>query len=114
MPNLAIPLMFRRSPKAHSSRNARAQFHSSLAFFETNLPLERFVGIEEDRDRAFIDQLHGHHRLENSRCHAHAKLAKRFAEFFVPSFGLFWRCSRDEAWPPLPARIAVKSELRDD
>src|SRR2546421_7472003 len=99
MLNLAIPSMFRCSPKARSSRNARAQFHCSLAFLGGNFPLERFVGIEEDCDRAFIDQLHRHHRLENSGCDAHAKLAKRFAEFFVQGFGLFWRCSRDEAWP---------------
>src|ERR1700682_1089637 len=98
MPNLAIPSMFRCSPKARSSSNARAQFHGSLAFLGANFPLERFVGVEEDRDRAFIDQLHGHHRLENTGGDAHAKIAKRFAEFLVESFCLFRRRSGDEAW----------------
>src|SRR5437016_2967165 len=101
MPNLAIPSIFRCSPKARSSRNARAQFHCARAFFGANFALERFVGIEEDRDRTFIDQLHGHHRLENTGCNAHAQLAKRFAEFLVESFGMFRRRRRDEAWPPL-------------
>src|ERR1700682_369604 len=81
------------------------------AGFCTLLRLKRFFGIEEDRDWAFIDQLHGHHRLENSCGDVHSQLAKRFAKFFVESSRLFRRRSRDEAWPPLPARIAVGREL---
>src|SRR5712664_345896 len=114
IPYRAMPSIFRCSPRERSSRNARAQFHFSLGTCRMERRLECFVGVEEDRDRAFIDQLHGHHRLENTGCDVHAKLAKRFAEFFVESFRLFRRRSGDEAWPALPARIAVKRELRDD
>src|SRR6266478_6250543 len=113
MPNRAIPSMFRRSPMARRSRNTRAQFHCSLALLQANSPLEGFVGIEEDCDWAFIDQLHGHHRLENAGGDVHAKLAKRFAKFFVQSFRQFRRRRRNEAGPPLPARIAVERKLRN-
>src|SRR5713101_10185691 len=85
-----------------SSRNTAVFVH--CADFCPSLPLERFVGVEEDRDRAFIDQLHGHHRLKNPGGDIHAKFAKRFAEFFVESFGLFRRRCRDKPGPPLPAR----------
>src|SRR5229473_7552921 len=89
------------SASALSSRKTAAFVQRTE--FCAPLRLECFIGIEEDCDRAFIDQLHGHHRLENSRGDIYAKFAKRFTESFVESFGLFRRRRRDEGGPPLPA-----------
>ena len=72
-----------------------------------NCRLERFVGVEEDRDRAFINELHGHHGLENAGRYGHAKFAQRRAEFIIQGFRQFRRRCRNEAGPPLSARIAV-------
>src|SRR5882762_4882633 len=114
LPYRAMPSTFRCSPRARSSRNARAQLHFTLATCRMELRLERLVGVEEDRDRAFINQLHGHHCLKNPRRHGQAKLAERRAKFIIQGFGLLWRSGRNEARPPLPACVAVKRELRDD
>src|SRR5436190_12628618 len=89
------------------SSRSTADFVHCTAFFCVRGRLKCFVGIEEDCDRTFIHQLHGHHRLENSGCHGNAEFAKRFAEFVVQRFGLLRRRRGDEAWPPLSARIAV-------
>src|SRR5438445_943578 len=96
------------------SSRTTADFVHCAAFFCVRRCLKCFVGIEEDCDRAFIDQLHGHHRLENSGCHGDTELAQRFAEFLVERFGQFRRRRSNETRPPLPARIAIKRELRDD
>src|SRR5882724_502377 len=111
IPYRAMPSIFRCSPRERSSRNARAQFHLSRGTCEAKFRLERFVGVEEDRDRAFIDQLHGHHCLKNSGRHSHAELAERRAKFIIQGFGLLGRSGRKEARPPLPARVSVKREL---
>src|SRR5713226_5928265 len=100
IPYRAMPSIFRCSPSERSSLNVRAQFH-----------LECFVGVEEDRDRAFINQLHRHHRLKNPSRHWHAEFAKRRAKFIIQGFGLLGRSGRNKARPPLPACIAVKREL---
>src|SRR5882672_10221671 len=111
IPYRAMPSIFRCSPRERSSLNARAQFHFSLGTCGMERRLERFVGVEEDRDRAFIDQLHGHHCLKNPSRYGHAKLAKRRAKFIIQGFGLLGRSGRKEARPPLPACVAVKREL---
>src|SRR6267378_3677443 len=112
IPYRAMPSIFRCSPRERSSRNARAQLHFSLGTCRMERRLEGFVGVEEDRDRAFIDQLHGHHCLKNSGRHSHAKLAERCAKFIIQGFGLLGRSGRNKARPPLPACVAVKRELR--
>src|SRR5882724_4250897 len=114
IPYRAMPSIFRCSPRERSSRNARAQFHFSLGTWRMERRLECFVGVEEDRDRAFIDQLHGHHRLKNSGRHSHTEFAKRRAKFIIQGFSLLGRSRRNKARPPLPACIAVKRELRDN
>src|SRR6267378_8263552 len=114
IPYRAMPSIFRCSPWERSSRNARAQLHFSLGTCRMELRLEGFVGVEEDRNRPFIDKLHGHHCLKNSGRHSHTEFAKRRAKFIIQGFGLLWRSGRNEARPPLPACVAVKRELRDD
>src|SRR3981189_3527049 len=107
-----MPSILPCSPSDRRSRNARAQLHFSLETCRMELRLERFVGVEEDRDRTFIDQLHGHHCLKHPGRHGHAKFAKRRAKLIIQGFGLLSRSSRKEARPPLSAGIAVKRKLR--
>src|SRR6266436_5768092 len=45
--------------------------------------LKRLVRVEEDCERAFIDQLHRHHRLKNSSGYGNAKRAQGLIEFLV-------------------------------
>src|SRR5207302_10895516 len=77
------------------------------------LPLKLLVRIEQYGNWAFIDQLHGHHRLKNSCSDLNAKVAQRLIEFFVQCRRLLRRRRRNKPWPPLPARITVQRELRD-
>src|SRR5882672_843317 len=114
IPYRAMPSIFRCSPRERSSRNARAQLHFSLASCRKGLRLERFAGVEEDRDRAFINQLHGHHCLKNSGRHSHAEFAKRRTKFIIQGFGLLGRSGGNKARPPLPARVAVERKLGHD
>src|SRR6267143_5493241 len=114
IPYRAMPSIFRCSPRERSSRNERAQLHCSLGTCRMELRLEGFVGVEEDRDWPFIDKLHGHHCLKNSGRHGHAKFAKCRTKFIIQGFSLLGRSGRNKARPPLPARVAVKRELRDD
>src|SRR6266478_5648249 len=114
IPYCAMPSIFRCSPRERTSRNARAQLHFSLGTCRMELCLESLVGVEEDRDRPFIDKLHGHHCLKNSGRHSHTEFAKRRAKFIIQGFGLLWRGGRNKARPPLPACVAVQRELRDD
>src|SRR5258708_19437277 len=107
-----MPSILRRSPSERRSRNARAQLHFSLETCRREFRLERFVGVEEDRDRTFIDQLHGHHCLKNSGPYSHAKLAKRRAKFIIQGFALLGRSGGDETPPPLSARLPPHPELR--
>jgi hypothetical protein len=45
--------------------------------------LKRLVAIQENCDRTLIDQLHGHHRLKNTRGYGNPKRAQRFVEFLI-------------------------------
>src|SRR5690242_2909075 len=74
------------SARDFSSRNTDALVHTGLLSGAT-FHLESIVRIEEDGDRTFIDQLHGHHSLKNSGRDCDAQLAKRLAEFLVERFG---------------------------
>src|SRR4029077_10054915 len=76
--------------------------------------LERFIGVEEDGDWAFIDELHGHHSLKDSGGYGNAEGTQRGVELFVEGDGFFRRGSGNEAGAPLATRVAIESELRDD
>ena len=75
---------------------------------------ERFFGVEEDCDRTFIDEFHGHHSLKDSSCDGNAESAERFAEFFVELPGEFRWSSGDKTGPALAARVAIECKLGDD
>src|SRR6266446_10548057 len=77
----------------------------------TTLCLECFVGIEEDCDRPLIHQLHGHHRLKDSRRHVDSKSPQRRRKFFVQRLGFFRRSGTNEARPALSARVAIQRKL---
>src|SRR5262249_29225551 len=97
--------LFVPSLRSSSRQRAHVQLsHSSECFF----------GIEEDGDRTFIDELHGHHSLKDSGRDEDAEAAKSFAIFFVKLLGQLRWGRGDEAGPPLAARVAVQRELRDD
>src|SRR5438132_10410762 len=87
------------SARLLSSPRAAVLVHCG-AFLGVPPRLKRFVGIEEDCDRAFIYQLHRHHRLENSGRHGHTEFLQRFAEFLVERFGVLRRRRSNKAWPP--------------
>src|ERR1700676_515422 len=75
--------------------------------------LERFIGIEEYGGRAFIDQLHGHHRLKNSRCYGDAQRAQCRVEFLVQREGFLGPRRSQEARPSLTACVTIQSKLRN-
>src|SRR5438874_5191519 len=64
-----------RSASCNRARRIRPAFTSQL-----------LVGIEEDCDRPFIHQLHGHHRLKNSRAHVDSHFSQRLPKFFIERF----------------------------
>src|SRR2546429_9835985 len=108
-----MPSTYRRSPRARNSSSALAQVQPPPFFRSASEPSEGIVRIEEDCDRTFIDQLHGHHGLKNSRGDANTQLAERLAKFIIERSCKFRRRRGDEARPPLPARVAVqRSEER--
>src|SRR5713226_153031 len=73
--------------------------------------LKILIRVEEDCDRAFIDQLHRHHRLKNSGSYANAKPAQGFIEFLIQRSRKLRRRRGNEARAALPARVTVQSEL---
>src|SRR6059058_1378897 len=81
-----MPSTFRSSPKPRSSFSARAQVQRSPAAFLATPRSERVIRVEEDRDRAFINQLHGHGGLKNSSGYGNAQLAERLAKFVIERF----------------------------
>src|ERR1051325_7080342 len=108
-----MPSTFRCSPKARNSFSTRAHVQRSPATFFTTRRSERVIRVEENRDWAFIDQLHGHHRLKNSSGDSDAQLAQRLTKFVIECFCEFRLGRGDEARPPLPARVAVQRKLRN-
>src|SRR5215813_7307622 len=130
MANRAMPAMFLRDRKRRSSSKHRLQLHAplacgrqkvrwspTLARVEAPLPrdtpwLEGLVGIKEDRDRAFIRQLHRHHSLKDAGGHGDAELAQSVTEYLVKSSRLLRRSGRDETRSPAAARVAIQRELR--
>src|SRR5271165_359001 len=48
--------------------------------------LERFVGVEEDRDWTFIYQLHGHSGLKNTSGHTDTETCQRCTKLIVERF----------------------------
>src|SRR5215467_10076967 len=108
MPKRAMPSTLRFSPRRRNSATTRAQAQFA------GLRSECLFGIEEDGDRAFIDELHGHHSLKDSGGDGDTEAAKRFAEFCVKLLREFRRRCGNEAGATLAARVAIKRELRDD
>src|ERR1700728_3801881 len=74
---------------------------------------EKFIGIEQDGDGAVVHKFDGHVRLENSRCHADFQRFERAYEFVVTRFALFRRSGAEKTRTPLPAGVAIQSELRN-
>src|SRR5262249_55067330 len=75
--------------------------------------LEGFVRIQEDRDRAVVDQLDLHVGLEAAGFAAHSSRANLFYEIFIELASLFGRRRGVERWPLALADVSVKGELRD-
>src|SRR5215468_6109763 len=100
-----MPCTFRRSPRARSSSSALGQVQSPPFLCSSGRRSEGVVRIEEDRDRAFIDQLHGHHGLKNSRGDTNTQLAEGLAKFIIARPRKLRRRRGDEARSPLPARV---------
>src|SRR5207302_1473902 len=115
-----MPSTFRRSPRARNSSSALAQVQPPPFFRSASEPSEGIVRIEEDCDRTFIDQLHGHHGLKNSRGDANTQLAERLAKFIIERSCKFRRRRGDEARPtrwrtariPVSARTAASASAR--
>src|SRR5271170_5745140 len=96
-----------------NSRRTAAFVHFSVAF-ERPAELERFGGVEKDRDRTFIYQLHGHGGLKNARRHSDSQSPECRAKLFVPRLGGFWRRRGHETRAALSTRVAINSKLRND
>src|SRR5882724_12519891 len=89
-PKYSIFALTRGSATLCNSRSTAA-FVQTVAEAGAWRALERFVGIEEDCDRPFIHQLHGHHRLKNPRRHGDSNPAQSRAKLFVQRLGQFRR-----------------------
>src|SRR6266849_10174635 len=112
-PKYAIYARTRGSASFFNSRSTRARVQPSAARLGKTR-LESFFGIEEDCDRAFIDQFHGHHGLKNSCRYADSQPAQRCIKLLILGRGFVrWRRG-NKAGPPLPARITVQRKLRND
>src|SRR5262245_20860525 len=129
MPNRAMPRTFLRDPRRRSSTRHRLELHAAAGSVRLTgrrtppfardgatpgldtLWLEGLVGVEEDRDRAFIRQLHRHHSLKDAGGHGDTEFAQGFTEYFVKSLGQLRRGGRDEARAPAAACVAVQREL---
>src|ERR1700757_3878792 len=104
MPKRAMPSTFTRLPCWRSSSTTNCTVQAFAALVELRGDLECFVGVDEDRDRAFIDQLHGHHSLKNSRGYGDAQPLQSFAEFFIQLLRQLRRSRGNKTRPALPAR----------
>src|SRR5439155_19895866 len=69
------------------------------------------VGVEKDRDGAFVHQLNGHHSLKNFGGDGNAEVSQRFTKRFVESFSLVGWSGGDEAGAVAFGGIAMRSEL---
>src|SRR5579859_2358090 len=81
-PKYAIFSRTRGFASSFNSRSTCALVQRSLRRSLTE-DLERLIRIEEDRDWAFIDELHGHHGLKDSGGYGNAEGAQRGVELFV-------------------------------
>src|SRR5215467_1610799 len=109
-PKYSILARTRESASDFSSRNTAAFVHDGERSVAVR-GLERVVGIDEDCDRTFIDQLHGHYGLENSRCDVYTKFSELLAKFFIQSLGQLQWGGGNETRPTLPPRVSVESKL---
>jgi hypothetical protein len=78
------------------------------------LPPNRFLGVQQDRYGAIVDQLNYHMRLEDTGFNPNAESAQASNEFFIKSIGVLrWR-GLDVRRPAAAARVSIQRELRDD
>src|SRR6266851_7495246 len=73
--------------------------------------LKGFIRVEQNCDRALINQLHRHQRLKNSSGYGHAKPAQNLSKLLIQRGRLLRRRRGNEARATLPARVTVQSEL---
>src|SRR5271170_6877526 len=86
---------------------------SRCARRRAGIRLEKFVGIEENGDRAVVHDLDRHVRLKNARRDAYSQLPQSAHKFFIQRLALLRRRSVDKTGPALAAYVAVQRELRD-
>src|SRR5260221_14689746 len=103
-----MPSTLRFSPRRFSSAKICAQVEPARD------ESKRFFRVEEDCDRPFIDEFHGHHSLKDTGCDDDAKAAERFAELVVESLRQLRRGGRDETRTALAARVTIERKLGND
>ena len=103
---------FRAASFSRSSQGLRRGLYS-VAASRLGSALEVLLRIQKNGDRAFIDELHGHHSLKDSGRNGNAKAPQSFAELFIELPGKFRRSGGDEAWAALAARVAALAENFD-
>src|SRR6266849_8801852 len=69
--------------------------------------LKGFIRVEQNCDRALINQLYRHQRLKNSSGYRNAKRAQGLIKFFIQSGRLLRRRRGNEARAALPTRVGV-------
>jgi hypothetical protein len=76
--------------------------------------LERLSTIQQQRDRAVVDQTHIHVRLKSTGFNVNPLPSNFGHEGFVESLSLLWPSSVDKARPATFATVAKQCELTDD
>src|SRR5713226_7589957 len=77
------------------------------------VPLESFLRVEQQSNRAFVDDAQLHGGAEHALLDVDAAAAAESAEAVVERLGRFRRRRVDEGRPAPLARVAVQSELGD-
>jgi len=75
---------------------------------------DRASGVEDDRDRTVVDELHVHPRSEDARLDVDAELAQRRAEVLVQRLRHIGTCGRAEGRAVALRRVGNERELADD
>src|ERR1700730_14248562 len=77
-------------------------------------PSNRFLGIEQNRDRAIVYQLDLHMRLKHPGFHSYAKRPHQPDKFLVKTIGFLRRSGLNERRSPPSSRVTIQSKLRHD
>lgn len=75
---------------------------------------ESRTSFQEECHRAVVNEMHLHHRPENSGFHFWKLRAEFRDEVFVKRDGLFGTRGIHEIWAAAFAGVSIESELRDD